>query len=668
MNDERLMQEPFDTTNKPRLEQHGAGSSEQGVRLPDSLLPAGYPPGGSVLPFVRAALLCLILAAVAVRLLHWPAQHDLRDGDELPYAWGSLQLLEGNLPGLHFSPAGPQTWIGWLYESAISLKNLAVPDSVESKAPLQLRPFLAIQHSLFDSYRDAGALRQVWVLTSFIVAIGGVLAGFRLGLDKAGMAGAVLMGGTMAILPLFVDLSVQARPYSVAWSFGAIALYYALAAPANAEKLKTEKLKDFSISALSVSAFPWGRRKAFTISAIVMGLAVGSRIDMLMLLPVIWSEAWQRSREENTRKENADKLKAEKLKYFSISAFQLSAFSFLRTMLYYHAVFLATFVIVAPWFLMTFAACLREVATVRLGAGLAVAKPAEVFFQVIWEQGMLLYVPLFLLGVAEWVMGKRRRWLLALYVLLAGFSILKSPASAGLRHHGAPLLLVALGALYGLRLAGRQTEKLRDFSISAFSVSVFLPVLSLLCLVLPAVQTCRLVYKQRGNYVPDLSTEWVETHVPAGTILYVQPWMFNALPTAKAADADWAELADNSAYQRKFKAVMRRFELDADEIPRALSEVNLALERANHRGQFILGARHWAQIPRYDTRIFNLGPVFGVRDLSAAFGRTGGVVVLRGPPDDPLAKGLGEPVKEWLSPSGYGTRVYCSPDVASRLK
>lgn len=103
-------------------------------------------------------------------------------------------------------------------------------------------------------------------------------------------------------------------------------------------------------------------------------------------------------------------------------------------------------------------------------------------------------------------------------------------------------------------------------------------------------------------------------------------------------------------------------------MPRALSEVNLALERANRRFMFILGGRQRIDAPRYDTRIFESGPAFGVRDLPAVFRQTGGVVILRGPATDPIAQSLGHPTVEWVNRLGEGTRVYCSLEVVSTLR
>ena len=541
----------------------------------------------------------MVTAAIIFRIMNWPIKHEFRDVDELGYSWGSLELLEGNLPGIHYAPAGPQTWVGWVYEGLLAMEHLALPDSAEQKAPLTIRPFLAIDHCLFDAYRDTGPLRQVWVFTSFICSMAGVIAGFRLGQAKAGVPGAVFVGGTMALLPLFVEFSVQARPYIAAWSMGMVALYYALAS---------------------------SRRNALAISAIFMGLAIGSRIDMAMLLPFVWIEFW---RVGNQRE-------------------------WLGRIFRYHAVLFIAFLVIAPWYLMTFAASLRALGSIRVStAGLPVARPITVFFQLIWQQGMILHAALFVFAVLLWLL-RERRWILALYLSLAAISMFKG-AAFGLRYQGAPLLLTILAAASGIGFLQQRFEG----ACLALSVAA---------LVLPAWGTMRLVAGSGRHFVPDSATQWVEQHVPAGTIVYTQPWLENLLPTAKSADAAWTEVTDTAAYQRKFEFAMKRRGLSANEIPRALSEANLALERSYRRFLFILGGRQWVEEPRYDIRLFETGPVFSVQNLPESFEQTGGVVILRSSSEDPIASTLGAPKVSWLGRWGEGTRIYCSPDVAGKLK
>jgi hypothetical protein len=505
-------------------------------------------------------------------------------------------LLEGNLPGIHYAPAGPQTWVGWFYESAASLRHLVFPDEKERAVPSQLRPFLAIEHALFDAYRDTGPLRQLWIAVSFISALAGIVAAFGLGFKVAGHAGGIFAGGAVAFIPLFVDFSVQARPYIVGWSFGLIALYYALAS---------------------------SRLRAFAISAVCMGLAMGSRIEMAMLLPVVWSGLWLHSN------------KREWLKRF----------------VSYHAILLLSFIVVAPWYLATLVGSLRAIATIRGSTtGLNVAPGFVVLSQLLWDQGMFLQLLLFALGLVIWTMYPARRPWLAIYSLLAVLSLFKG-AAFGLRYQGVPLILIILAGAYALA-ALRQKF--------AYIALVF----SVAALVVPIVQSVRLVVDLRRDHVADFATTWIEQHVPAGTIVYVRPWISNNLPTAPAADRAWNEVADVSAYQHKFQAGMERFRLSSTEVPRALSEVNLALERANRRFLFILGGRPWVLTPRYDMRVFETGPAFGIRDIVTVFRETGGVVLLRGPAEDRIAASLGKPTVAWLNSHGDGTRIFCSPDVA----
>jgi hypothetical protein len=549
----------------------------------------------------RWILPSLLAIALIVRLVHWPALHEVRDSDELGYAWGSLQLLEGNLPAIHYAPAGPQTWLGWAAGGCVFLKHLAFPDRHAAGMPPQLRPFVAMDRTLFDAYRDLGPLRQFWILVSFACSIGGVIGFYRLGLIISGAAGAIFAGGTVALLPLFVEFSVQARPYIVAWSFGIITLLLSFA-----------------------SARPNARR----FGAIFMGLAIGSRVDMAMLLPVVWSVLWAAEPRE-TR---------------------------LRAFMEYHVITILTFLVVAPWYLMTLLAGLRAIGTIRASTtGLVITAPLTMFRQAVWEQGMFVHVPLFLLGVGVLFFKHPRRPLLGLYLLLVGYSIFKG-AAFGFRYQGAPIILATLCGLWGLTILQRYS------AIVALGTSV-------VALALPLVQTTQMVAKTREEYVQDDATRWVEQHVQPGSIVYIRPWISNLLPTREASEAGWTETSAATAYERKFRSGLQRFDLNASDVPRALSEVNLALERGNRRFLFILGGHESLDEPRYDTRVFQTGPAFGVRDLPATFKQTGGVVILRGPAYDPLVSSLGmKPTIAWLGRSGEGTRVYCSPDLIARLK
>src|SRR5258708_4159200 len=97
--------------------------------------------------------LLLLAAAAAIRIWTMPRRNEIRDMDEMGYAIGGLLVWEGMLPGWRAAPAGPQTWIGWLWIAARSAWNfLKQPHST----PDPVKPFAAIDQALFDTYADLG--------------------------------------------------------------------------------------------------------------------------------------------------------------------------------------------------------------------------------------------------------------------------------------------------------------------------------------------------------------------------------------------------------------------------------------------------------------------------------------------------------------------------------
>ena len=77
-------------------------------------------------------------------------------------------------------------------------------------------------------------------------------------------------GGLAAAAPLLVEYAGMARPYALAWSFGILGVYWA--------------------------SLGGGRR--WLLSGILAGLAVGTRLEMLLLLPYVLGEAWAGSGRE----------------------------------------------------------------------------------------------------------------------------------------------------------------------------------------------------------------------------------------------------------------------------------------------------------------------------------------------------------------------------------
>ena len=163
------------------------------------------PDGPAVSLSGKALLIVLLILAALFRIWIFPSRGEIRDGDEMAYMTGGLVAWEGMLPGMRAVPAGPQTWIGWLYvagRSGLEMVHLLRAEGV----PAMMKPYIAIDQALFRTYEDIGGLRVLMLWVSLGVALAGVYGGFRLGSRYGGAAGGLLIGGLVAVLPLFVEI------------------------------------------------------------------------------------------------------------------------------------------------------------------------------------------------------------------------------------------------------------------------------------------------------------------------------------------------------------------------------------------------------------------------------------------------------------------------------
>jgi hypothetical protein len=109
---------------------------------------------------------------------------------------------------------------------------------------------------------------------------------------------------------------------------------------------------------------------------------------------------------------------------------------------------------------------------------------------------------------------------------------------------------------------------------------------------------------------------------------------------------------------------LKRFNLGDQEMPRALSEENMIVERCVARATYILGSRQWVARPRYELQHdVATSPMVEPGMPYSGFLRTGGVLVHEGKEARP---DLGEPVVQWTRGTA-GVYVYCSEDVRARL-
>jgi hypothetical protein len=537
-------------------------------------------------------LLLAMLVALALRVADFPGRYEMRNTDERPYTQGGLALWEGITPTYKYSPAGPMTWVSWAYAGAESARHFILPGPEERVVPFVLRPFQAVNHALFDIYHDWSRLRQIQSLLNVLTALAAVWAGFMLGFKRGGLPVALIVGGLTAAMPLFVHMSVEARPYMMGWGLGLIALY-----------LSAE-----------------GRATA---SAVVMGLAIGTRIDMLVLLPLAYADLWPGIHPG------------------------AKALPRVRRLIRYTLVTAMASLLIAPWLLTNLLGNLRTIATVRVAEPNGVsASLADTIRECVVHQG--LGVPI-VLAVAALMLAppgrKRPRWIAAVYVLLLAASMLKA-THFGLQHQGGPIVALIAFASVGASAVAARWRALA-WVLVAFAL---LP---------PLISSGNDIAARRGTYVPSYATEWLEQHVPPGTRVYLSPSFHDPLPTVEASNALWAEVTENNSWELKVRSGMARFHISAETLPRALSEENMIIERGLRREWFILGSRPNLPEPRFDIRVFSASVVYGEQNIEEAFNRTGGVLVWAGI----MPTNLGRLVAQWISPAGIGVRIYCSPDV-----
>src|ERR1051325_652240 len=279
----------------------------------------------------QAPLLFILFIAVAIRIWVLPSRNEIRDGDEIGYVTDGLVAWEGMLPGWRAVPAGPQTWVGWFWIATRSAWDFVKQPST---TPTVLKPFTAIDQALFDTYVDPGPLRQLILWISIAIAMIGVAAAYRLGLKYGGEAGAVLIGGIAALLPIYIEFAGISKSCSDSWLLGIASISYAATLV---------------------------RPKVSWVSGILLGLAIASRIDMILLAPIVMWALWDNL--------GTDGLLALAVRTLLISALTLS--------------------LAAPWLMIGFVGTLRTFAMARVVGYWNVESPRLTTFKALtWTEGL----------------------------------------------------------------------------------------------------------------------------------------------------------------------------------------------------------------------------------------------------------------------------------------
>lgn len=525
-------------------------------------LVAGAPPRS----MVALALLVVLSLAFAVRYINFPHRYEVRDMDETSYLDAGLVMWEGMTPGNRVAPASVEIWTSWLCAGIRSTIATIRPEPAIAAAPWQLRPYLAIDAVLFDIYQDMSGLHRTHLMLEFAIAMGGVYGAFQLGRHYGGIHGAILVGGIVALLPLYVDFSGMTRPYSDAWSF--------------------------SYLAISSAAVARGKRRSIQ-TGVFLGLAVSCRIEMLGIVPIVLWQFWENPDPSGTWRS-------------AVKAVVMSVFLVL---------------ILAPWFLFQIVGILRTIATTRLMTWAPNPHPRLLtLVDLSWTQGLAPLLILALVAVLLTPSGRRFRQVsLVVFVALLVCSMFSGP-NQPMRYHGAPL--VAMIALAGISLGHlfRQWPKIASAMVM---LALLLPsIQTTRYLILrqsswiPEDATAWVEqHVPAGTRVYDAVAFDLRCPLPTAE-------SSDAL-WAQVSDAQsWRKKFE--------RGLARLNSLGTGYIPRALSEDNMVLDRGLWRRYFILGNVARNSRPRYDLQIYHLSPVlYGISDLPMDYAKNGGVIIWR---------------------------------------
>jgi hypothetical protein len=536
--------------------------------------------------------LCVLVAAI-LRIGRFPHGGSPAQFDEVSYLSNGLLLLEGETPINKYAPSGPLTWLSAAYGAGRALITLVANNSDIADYSWILRPAAALQSALFGLYADMTGLRLTAVILTLLLTLAGVLAACRLGKALGGVPGEILAGLLAASLPIFVEMSTETRPYASAWAFALLALAAARTAKPGARTL---------------------------VPGILFGLAVGSHIDMSRLAPLVPLLQWQREK-----------------------ARPLPWAEFGRTM----GIALVTFLVVAPWYLPHVLDNVRQILSVRI---LGVATVEYSSFPLRWfEAGCI--VPLVIAIAGLTLAGLRRNWPALGCAILLGLNTILAlrPSEHGLQHDGALIVMIVALAPFGVSTLSELAPIPRRFSICVALIAT---------IVGPCLwQGVKTSFIDGRSLTPDQSIDWIEANVPADTPVYVDSGQFRSLlPTSKAADRLWADVASPFVWKEKYLHDMARFGLDDGEPPRVMSTDRMDADIGNRRRFYMLGVPSQTDRPRYDLRPVSYGSFFDMPPKMAIdqLCREGGTYLHSGAaiPDLPT------PAMSWVRRDGNSTFIY----------
>jgi hypothetical protein len=334
-----------------------------------------------------AVVVSIGVLALALRLYLITDLTSTPDTDEIGYLADGLLLIEGLALGFKHVPSAAITWLVTLCAGIQTVVTWLFGAADPSVPPL-LRALVAMERVLFAHYADMTSLRLLIVTLQTILASAAAVGIAWFGNRIAGMRGAFAAGSLAAALPLLVEYTAQTRAYSFAWSFALLAF-----------------------AAISIVGSRW----RIVVGAILIGLAMATRIEMVLCLPVLLLEVART--EPRSRRLHAS-----------------AAFA---------GISILCFCVVAPWYATSLIGNLRQILDVRfLVVAGAKMDPGAVMHSLVWAGvGLPLAATILILAISGAGRGPWQYVAYAVWLTILTAMSLRS-SGGGLRHDGALFVLV----------------------------------------------------------------------------------------------------------------------------------------------------------------------------------------------------------------------------------
>jgi hypothetical protein len=264
----------------------------------------------------------------------------------------------------------------------------------------------------------------------------------------------------------------------------------------------------------------------------IFGLAVASRIEMLLTVPLILWLMWVMADDEDVVRSGARMV----------------------------AVAILTFFVSAPWFISHLVGNVRKMITV-VAVGQELLKPRPIA-EFLLDEGLVIAAIAMILGVMYRCRTDRwKAWVALGYLLFLGVGFFGITTSAALRHAGHVFVIAIVLSAYALGAIQHALAKRPAILLSA--------TVALVSIALPLSLSVSMARDSRSSWVKHDTVGWIESNVPSGSRVFLTRSLVRVpLPNEASANRLWGEVATETAWTEKLERRLRDVGVNLAYLPR----------------------------------------------------------------------------------------------------